>query len=158
VRPYLSFSRALWVLDFDHAAQHVKALAEAIGGTDTPASRRRFKTWRRGLLKGRVARILYEARSAPRVADAQQRDRELAYLESHRAGMDYARFQAQGIFIGSGGGEAGCKTVVSKRLKQSGMFWPQTGAENVLALRTALYSHQFKAIWNQNRASLLRAA
>lgn len=82
----------------------------------------------------------------------------MAYLEAHRAGMDYARFQTQGIFIGSGVVEAGCKTVVSKRLKQLGMFWSQAGAENVLALHTALYSHQFKAAWQQDLAALLRAA
>jgi hypothetical protein len=152
------FPQALWVLDFYHAAQHLKALAEALDGADTPAALRRFKKWRRRLLKGRVQRILAEARSVRRVADAERRDAELAFLETHQAGMDYARFQAQGIFIGSGVVEAGCKTVVSKRLKQSGMFWSQAGAENVLALRTALYSHQFKAIWRQDLASLLRAA
>lgn len=152
------FPQALWVLDFYHAAQHVKALAEALDGADTPAAHQRFKKWRRRLLKGRATSILDEARSARRVADTNQRDGEIAYLESHQAGMDYARLQAQGIFIGSGVVEAACKTVVSKRLKQSGMFWSQAGAENVLALRTALYSHQFKAVWNQDLAALLRAA
>ena len=146
------------MLDFYHAAQHVKALAEALDGADTPAAHQRFKKWRRRLLSGRVGSILDEARSARRVASMVQRNGEMAYLESHRSGMDYARFQAHGIFIGSGVVEAGCKTVVSKRLKQSGMFWSQAGAENVLALRTALYGHQFKAIWSQDLATQLRAA
>ena len=152
------FPQAVWVLDFYHAAQHVKALAEAVDGADTPAAQRRFKKWRKSLLKGRVASILTAAQAARRVASPEQRNRELAYLKANRSGMDYAHFQSQGIFIGSGVVEAACKTVVSKRLKQSGMFWSQTGAENVLALRTALYSHQFKAVWNHNLAALLRAA
>jgi hypothetical protein len=148
------FPQATWVLDFYHAAQHVKGLAEALDGAETPAALQRFKKWRRRLLQS----ILTAARRPRRVADAKRRDGEIAFLETHQIGMDYARFQAQGIFIGSGVVEAGCKTVVSKRLKQSGMFWSQAGAENVLALRTALYGHQFKAIWNQDLASLLRAA
>jgi hypothetical protein len=152
------FPQAIWVLDFYHAAQHVKALAEALDGPDTPAAHRRFKTWRRRLLKGRLACILQEARAARRLANTDQRHRELAYLETNQGGMDYATFQAQGIFIGSGVVEAACKTVVSKRLKQSGMFWSQAGAENVLALRAALYSHQFKPIWSQNLAAQLKAA
>lgn len=38
------------------------------------------------------------------------------------------------------------------------MFWSQAGAEIVPALRTALYSYQFKAVWQQDLAALLRAA
>jgi hypothetical protein len=32
--------------------------------------------------------------------------------------------------------EAGCKTVIGSRCKQSGMFWGKPGAENILALRS----------------------
>ena len=31
--------------------------------------------------------------------------------------------------------EAGCKTLIGSRCRQSGMFWGKPGAENVLALR-----------------------
>ena len=31
--------------------------------------------------------------------------------------------------------EAGCKTVVGSRCKQSGMFWSETGTQNRLAFR-----------------------
>jgi hypothetical protein len=37
--------------------------------------------------------------------------------------------------VGSGVIEAGCKTVISSRLKQSGMFWTIWGANAILALR-----------------------
>ena len=36
-----------------------------------------------------------------------------------------------------------CKTVVGKRLKASGMFWSETGAQNVLTFRCALLSNRF---------------
>jgi hypothetical protein len=36
--------------------------------------------------------------------------------------MRYAEYLARGLFIGSGVIEAGCKTVIGLRLKQSGMF------------------------------------
>ncbi|HEY6342295.1 MAG TPA: hypothetical protein VIY49_12445, partial [Bryobacteraceae bacterium] len=38
-------------------------------------------------------------------------------------------------FVGSGVIEAGCKTVIGQRLKQSGMFWTVSGANSILALR-----------------------
>jgi hypothetical protein len=39
--------------------------------------------------------------------------------------MRYPDFRAQGLFIGSGFIEAGCKTVIGSRLQQSGMFWTE---------------------------------
>ena len=44
-------------------------------------------------------------------------------------------FSSPGVSIGSGVIEAGCKAVPGSRCKQSGMFWDETGAENILAFR-----------------------
>ena len=61
--------------------------------------------------------------------------------------MRYWDYQRQGLFIGSGVVEAGCKSVVGQRLKQSGMFWSLSGAENILAIRCVLENHQFIQFW-----------
>ena len=58
---------------------------------------------------------------------------------------------SKGFFIGSGVVEAGCKTVVGQRLKNSGMFWSVAGAQNVLTLRTALLGNHFDADWQQRQ-------
>lgn len=50
-----------------------------------------------------------------------------------------------GLFIGSGIIEAGCKTVVAKRFKNSGMFWSLQGAQN--NLRTSLLGNRFDSQW-----------
>jgi hypothetical protein len=47
------------------------------------------------------------------------------------------------LFIGSGVVEAGCKTVVGQRAKQSGMRWSEPGVLNVLHTRCALLGGQF---------------
>jgi hypothetical protein len=39
--------------------------------------------------------------------------------------------------------EAGCKTVAGKRLKQSGMFWNEKGALNILELRCLMLGPHF---------------
>jgi len=67
--------------------------------------------------------------------------------------MLYATFRAAGYFIGSGVIEAGCRTVIGARLKQSGMFWSAPGAENVMSIRSALLSNRFDGYWNQRNAS-----
>lgn len=60
--------------------------------------------------------------------------------------------------IGSGVVEAGCKGVIGKRLKQSGMFWSEVGAENVLSIRCALYSRRLDELWKQNIAAKMPIA
>jgi hypothetical protein len=44
-----------------------------------------------------------------------------------------SRIPQQNLFVGSGAIEAGCKTVIGRRLKQSGMFWTVRGANAVIA-------------------------
>jgi hypothetical protein len=47
----------------------------------------------------------------------------------------YPKFRKQGLFVGSGMIEAGCRTLIVTRLKRSGMFWTVCGANAVIALR-----------------------
>ena len=61
--------------------------------------------------------------------------------------MQYGTFRAKGYFIGSGVVEAGCKTVIGGRCKQSGMFWSESGAENILALRCIHSSRRLDDFW-----------
>jgi hypothetical protein len=55
----------------------------------------------------------------------------------------------QGFFIGSGVIEAGCKTLIGSRCKQSGMFWGKPGAENILALRCIHSSRRLDQFWKE---------
>lgn len=154
----ICFPQALWILDFYHAAQHVHALTQALDGPDTPQTKRRFRRWIKWLLKDKIEALIHEAETASGVSCPEDRQKELAYLRDNRHGMRYGTFRQKGYFIGSGVIEAGCKTVIGLRLKQSGMFWSTPGAENILALRSALYSQRFPHIWQQDLAALLRAA
>ena len=74
-------------------------------------------------------------------------EKQIEYFVTNSLRMTYGTFRAQGLFIGSGVVEAGCKTVVGKRLKNSGMFWSVKGAQNVLDLRTALLNNRFEDLW-----------
>jgi hypothetical protein len=46
---------------------------------------------------------------------------EMEYFRRNAKRMRYAEFRSQGLFLGSGVVEAGCKTVIGQRLKLSGM-------------------------------------
>src|SRR5438552_4119871 len=60
---------------------------------------------------------------------------ESAYFENNAPRMRYPEFRRQHLFVGSGVIEAGCKTIIGSRCKQSGMFWTVRGANAILALR-----------------------
>ena len=115
---------------------------------------RRFRRWRKALLKNGVEKIVAQAlqqlpaSKAPRKAAL----KEIAYLRRNRARMQYQTFRQAGYFIGSGVVEAACKTVVGQRLKQSGMLWSRQGAAHLLTVRCALLSGWFDAFWKAHAA------
>ena len=56
--------------------------------------------------------------------------------------------KAQGLPIGSGVVEATCKTLVTERLKRSGMRWSERGGQAILTLRALLQSNRFDSGWS----------
>ncbi len=66
--------------------------------------------------------------------------------------MRYPKFRRQHLFVGTGVIEAGCKTVIGSRCKQSGMFWTVRGANAILALRCCHLNGQFEDHWEARRA------
>jgi hypothetical protein len=151
----VNFPQATCILDFYHASEHLGALVDALQGKESERARCQRGKWTALMKAGGIKQILARARTALRkrpfpCAEAQQ---EIAYFEKNTARMAYGLFRAQGYFIGSGVVEAGCRTVVGQRLKNSGMFWSTAGAQNVLTLRTALLGNHFDADWDR-RSSL----
>ena len=62
--------------------------------------------------------------------------------------MRYLEFTEQGWPIGSGMVEAACKTLVTQRLKRSGMRWNTDGGQAILTFRSAAQSQRFDRAWN----------
>lgn len=134
------FPGLLHILDFYHAAEHVQQLANSVFGEDKQAQVY-FRLWRRKLYAGKAKQIIQQARS--RIGQAHHPEdlrRETAYLEHNLKRMHYDAYRKQGLFVGSGVIEAGCKTVVAQRAKQSGMLWGTTGVQDVLTLRCLMLS------------------
>lgn len=76
---------------------------------------------------------------------------EANHFERNATQMRYPEFRRQGLFVGSGVIEAGCKTVIGTRLKRSGMFWTVRGAGAVVALRCCRYRREFNEYWEARR-------
>ena len=72
----------------------------------------------------------------------------LGYFRNNRHRMGYAEAKDQGLPIGSGVVEATCKTLVTERLKRSGMRWSERGGQAILTLRALFQSHRFESGWS----------
>src|SRR5271163_4888957 len=104
--------------------------------------------WARRLLNDKVGQLIAQARQeCAGQPNAQAVENELTYFVNNITRMQYGTFRRQGFFIGSGVIEAGCKTVIGTRGKQSGMFWSEPGAENILALRSIHGSRRLPDFW-----------
>ena len=77
---------------------------------------------------------------------------EAEYFEKNAERIRYPEFRRQHLFVGTGVIEAGCKTVIGSRCKQSGMFWTVRGANAILALRCCQFNARFEDYWEARRA------
>lgn len=147
----VNFPQATCILDFYHASEHLSSLADSLWGEGSEMAARKSRQWASLLKEDGIDLLIGQVRDAL-PDDAARRaeiQKQLAYFEKNRSRMFYGTFRSKGYFIGSGVVEAGCKTVVGQRLKNSGMFWSLKGAQNVLTLRTALLGHHFDADWER---------
>lgn len=144
-----NFPGAIQILDFYHACEHLKTLADALWPNQTEKIEHTLARWKNCLEQERLETIMTEAlaarpRSGPRKDVVQ---REIQYFRKNKSRMKYATFRKEGLFIGSGVVEAGCKNVVGQRTKRSGMFWRVEGAQHILNVRCAVMGGTYDAFW-----------
>jgi hypothetical protein len=144
----LCFKDCVQIVDFFHALEHAGLVLEALIGKNHPDYQKRLGRWAKRLLKDKVQALIKETRQEcvgqPAATTVEQ---ALGYFVRNVSRMQYGTFRAAGYFIGSGVVEAGCKTVIGGRCKQSGMFWSEAGAENILALRCIHSSRRLEDFW-----------
>jgi hypothetical protein len=145
----LCFPGATQIVDFYHALEHAgKVLVALLGSKEHPDYKTRLGRWAKRLLNDKVEQLIAQTRKeCAGKGQAEAVEKELGYFVNNSARMQYGTFRSKGFFIGSGVIEAGCKTVIGSRCKQSGMFWGKPGAENVLALRCIHTSRRLGVFW-----------
>jgi hypothetical protein len=143
------FPWALQIVDLYHAREHVAELCKHMFGPDERQVIKFRTRWWTRLDEGKVESIINEAlKNLPKNPEQLEKaNTEIHFLERHKDLMRYAHFRRLGLFVGSGVMEAGCKTLVCQRMKQSGMEWSLRGANAIIALRCNLKSGRFQEYW-----------
>jgi hypothetical protein len=148
------FPGAIEIVDLYHARAHLTDLSKLVYGVGS-AKAKEWSTARLAQLdEGEVESLLVSLRRLrPTAAQTQEAVRQaIGYFNGNRERMRYAKFRHQGLFVGSGVIEAGCKTIVGHRLKQSGMRWSLRGANAIIALRCAQLSGRWEEFWEMRAA------
>lgn len=131
---------AIQILDWYHASAYIWNAAHAIYGETSDigthwAQRRLDQLW-----EGKLDQLLIHLQ---RHAQRKAVKEAISYFQNNRSRMDYPRYRALGLQIGSGTIESGCKHVIAHRLRQAGMRWTEEGALAIAKLRARLKSNRW---------------
>jgi Uncharacterised protein family (UPF0236) len=154
--------RTICVTDWYHVMEHVWACGNALHGEGTDAAEQWVKGRETLLWEGRYPELIEQLDRQRRQTRSLPKHRALAglaaYLRNQAQRLAYAEFRARGMDIGSGRVESACKHVVASRMKRSGMLWSDTGAQEILSLRTAYLNGWWDRLWANKPLLLDRAA
>jgi hypothetical protein len=139
------------VIDFYHATEHLRAFLECAYGEGSAMARQQYEKLRLKLRDdhGGVEKVIRSLRHLcaqhPR---KKMLETERTYFQRNKHRMNYAALLEMNLPIGSGVVEATCKSVVTQRLKRSGMRWGQDGGQAILTLRSLIQSDRFEPAWD----------
>ena len=151
----LHFPGAMQIVDLYHAREHLWELARKLFPNEEAMQKRWMMTHQHWLDNGKIKKLVTSLQST-QTSSAELSGKlrlEAEYFRRNAMRMRYPKFRRLHLFVGTGVMEAGCKTVVGSRLKQSGMFWTVRGANAILALRCCYLNGQFEDYWDGRRAA-----
>ena len=145
------FPWAIEIVDLYHAREHLANLGKVVYGPTAPQAKQWAAARSEQLDEGDVEAVITSMkRLRPRLQNVREDVRKaIDYFQTNKERMRYAKFRSQGFFVGSGVVEAGCKTVIGLRLKQSGMRWTVDHANAIIALRCCQLSGRWEEFWEQ---------
>jgi hypothetical protein len=146
----LYFPWATEIVDLYHAREHLADLSKVVYGPAS-AEAKQWAAARSQQLDDDVEAVITSMkRLRPRKDHVREEVRKaIDYFQTNKERMRYAKYRSEGLFVGSGVVEAGCKTVIGLRLKQSGMRWTVTHANALIALRCCQLSGRWEEFWEQ---------
>ena len=148
------------LVDFYHAAEQLKSGLDACYGEGDAKGRAQYEKLRHLLRHdlGGVEKVIRSLNHARRKQPENKRVADvLGYFRNHRHRMGYAEAKARHLPIGSGVVEAACKTLVTQRMKRSGMRWRHAGGQAILTLRALIQSKRFDSAWELLSGTYRRA-
>ena len=138
------YPEAIKIMDFYHVMEHIGAYIHCVN-TTTENKDRYMKTLSKIIKNKGVPTTIRYLNNIPRTSIKKNEAYEklMTYFNNNQKMMDYPSYIEKGYLIGSGAIESAHRTVLQKRMKQSGQRWSIDGLKNMINLRV-LYMSGFK--------------
>lgn len=136
-----AFPDAISIVDYFHVTEHLHQFTDSFFG-DREAAKKWAEEQKELLLQSEVKQVIDNIEKlAPQNEAAKKL---ISYYQTNSSRMDYKKYKQTGCgIIGSGAIESAHRTVVQKRMKQSGQRWSSTGAQNMLNLRVTYMNEKW---------------
>jgi hypothetical protein len=146
------FEPPIEIVDYYHACDHLKKGCDAAWGESTPESKQYFDRLKNRLKETDngaklIIRTLRFQSSTAKGNRHKRLEAELTYFRNQQPRMNYPDYIRLNLPIASGVMEASCKTLVTQRMKRSGMAWAKDGGQAILTLRSLIQSNRWHSAW-----------
>ena len=139
-----AFPEAVSILDYYHVCEHLHSFANVAFSDDT----------KRNKWTDKQKELLLESKVTTVIKNIKRQNKEskeglllINYYTNNAYRMNYKWYKNVGAgLIGSGAIESAHRTVVQKRMKQSGQRWSNKGAQNMLNLRVLSMNNQWDKV------------
>lgn len=139
-----AFPEAVSILDYYHVCEHLHQFADTFF-TDKALLKQWTDEQKEFLLQGEVKEVIANIRKQN--SKSKEAQSLINYYTSNADRMNYKAYKKIGVgIIGSGAIESAHRTVVQKRMKQSGQRWSIEGAQNMLNLRVLSMNGQWNTV------------
>ncbi len=142
-----SYPQSTQILDFYHVAEYLGDFAKVFF-TDKEKRSEWISQQKLLLLNDQVDKVIKRVKALDGKTQTKKEAKKklLTYYGNNTKRMKYKTYKDQGLLIGSGPIESAHRTVIQKRLKQSGQRWTIKGAQFVANLRVANMSQMWEKV------------
>jgi hypothetical protein len=133
--------RAIQILDWFHAIEHVADCAKLLFGEGDACAELFRRRVQELLLSGQIQQCISELKDciedAPSGAPLQSLTKLIGYYRQNQKRMRYDEYLQKGWLIGSGVIESAHRHVIHARMKRAGQHWGERGGRRMARMRAA---------------------
>jgi hypothetical protein len=137
------YPNAIQIVDWYHAEEYLDNVAKAAFSSQSVRSGW-LEEVTQALWDGRVEKVIRACAALDQSCNEIRK--AVSYFSNNIERMRYDQFRANGLMIGSGTVESGCKQIVTQRLKLPGAQWIVSGAVWTAKARTAWLSGSWHSL------------
>lgn len=153
------FPNARMVLDYYHCSEHLHKFASVQFAGDEENKAEWVESIVTRLFVNEAEGVIESLQKMETTNEDAKEELEklVRYLINNRKRIDYGRNRKGGYPIGSGGIESANKYIGAIRLKRSGAWWYVGNANEMLALRCAIYNGTYEKVFSSYKTRALEA-